>query len=72
MDLSAGALVTSFLVSTVGLGLFLYGKKATRVPQLVAGIAMMAYPYFVGSVALSWALFGGLIAAVWLAVRAGI
>jgi len=47
MDLSIGSLIASLLVSSTGFGLFLYGKKQLRMPQLVAGIAMMAYPYFI-------------------------
>ncbi len=48
MDFSStGSLITSLMVGSVGLGLFLYGRKQTRVPHLAVGITMMVYPYFV-------------------------
>ena len=72
MDLSAGSLFASLFVSTVGFGLFLYGKKATRVPQLAVGLAMMVYPYFVVSAAWSLGIFGALCAGLFLLVRAGL
>lgn len=45
MDLSVEALVASFLISLVGFGLFLYGKKQMRFPQLISGIALMLEPW---------------------------
>ena len=47
VDLSAGSLFASLLVSTVGLFLFLYGKKTLRFPQLSSGLVLMIFPYFV-------------------------
>ena len=35
MDLSASTLFASLFVSSIGFGLFLYGKKQARIPQLV-------------------------------------
>ena len=49
IEFTAGWMLAGLLVSTVGFGLFLYGKKQTRFPQLIAGIAMMVYPAFVTS-----------------------
>jgi len=69
--MTAGWLFAGFLVSTVGFGLFLYGKKQARIPQLVAGIAMMVYPGFIASPMIILALGGALIGGVWFAVRAG-
>lgn len=56
MNLSPDALLASFLISTVGFGLFLYGKRATRLPQLVAGLALMILPALVSSP--GWMLAG--------------
>jgi len=72
MNLSPGYLMASMVVSTVGFGLFMYGKKQTRVPQLVTGIALMVYPAFVASVAWMLAIAGALIGALWLATRNGV
>ena len=57
-------LLLSLAVSGVGLVFFMYGKKQERVPQLVAGLLFMVYPYFVES--LLWlvvvAMIGGYFA----------
>ena len=42
-------LLLSMVYSTVGLGMFMYGKKAVRFVPLIAGIALMVIPYFVDS-----------------------
>ena len=51
--------------------LFVYGKKQARPPQLVAGLALMLYPYFTPTVT-SLAGIGALICtALWYAIRLG-
>jgi hypothetical protein len=40
-------LLWGILFSSIGLGLFIYGKKQGRIVPLLSGIALMAYPYFV-------------------------
>jgi hypothetical protein len=72
MDLSAGTLLASLFVSTIGFGLFRYGKSEMRTPQLLVGLVMMIYPYFIANVVWSFGLAGALLAAVWLATRAGL
>ncbi len=69
MDLSPGMLAASLVLSTVGFGLFLYGKKQVRLPQLLVGIAMMVCPYFVSSAALLWSLGGALALGLFAALR---
>lgn len=71
IEMSGGWLLAGLLVSTVGMGLFVYGKKQTRLPQVIAGIAMMIYPGFVASPALILVICGLLCGGVWVAVRAG-
>jgi hypothetical protein len=39
-------LFVSLFPSGIGLVLFVYGKKQGRGPHLVAGLLLMAYPYF--------------------------
>jgi len=71
MDIPTSSIVAGFLVSTVGFSLFLYGKKQTRLPQLIAGVLMMLLP-FVLQDALWMSLVGAAsIAGVWATVRAG-
>jgi hypothetical protein len=66
------SLLVSMLVSTVGFGLLVYGKKQSRVPQLSAGILMMIYPYFVPGVWIPIAIAGVLLALMGLAIRMGL
>lgn len=63
--------MAGFLVSAVGYGLFIYGKKQTRLPQLLAGIALMIFPGFVSSPLVMLAIGGALVGGMWAAVRAG-
>jgi 4-hydroxybenzoate polyprenyltransferase len=65
------SLLVSILISAVGVGFFLYGKKQQRWPQLVVGIVLMGYTYFVSSVAVMLAVAAALCVALWLAVRMG-
>lgn len=39
-------LMLSLVVSGIGYVLFHYGRKQVRMPQLLAGVALMVYPYF--------------------------
>jgi len=71
MDLSPGALIASLFVSAIGLGLFLYGKRAQRLPQLAGGVLLMVFPYFTGGALLTCGVAAAVLAGLWLAVRAG-
>jgi len=71
MDLSVGGLMLSMLIGSVGVVLFLYGKKQVRIPHLVAGVALMAYPYFVPNLWLMAGIAAALLALLWAVVRAG-
>jgi hypothetical protein len=69
---TAGSLFASLLVSGVGLVLTSYGKKMARPPQLVVGLVMLIYPYFVPRVVPMLIVGAVLLAALWLAVRRGL
>ena len=71
MDLSAGTLIASLFVSSIGFALFLYGKKQVRFPQLMVGIAMMTYPYFIAGPILMLGVGVGLIVLLAIALRSG-
>jgi hypothetical protein len=43
-------LTLSLLFSLAGTGLFMFGKKAQRMPHLIAGVALMTCPYFITNV----------------------
>ena len=47
--MTANWLLLSMVYSTIGLGMFLYGKRAVRIIPLIAGLALMAIPYFIAS-----------------------
>ncbi len=50
MTLDPTLLTLSLLFSAAGMGLFMYGKKAGRIPHLVAGLALMTCPYFITNI----------------------
>jgi hypothetical protein len=51
-----GSLVSGFVISTIGLALFMHGKKVQRLRNLGLGLAMMVFPIFVHSLVLMWAI----------------
>jgi len=68
--MSTAAIIVGFVVSTIGIGFFVYGKKQMRPPQLVLGVLLMACPFF-ASPAWMAGLAAAAIAGLWLVVRAG-
>ena len=50
MNFDPTLLMLSLVPSGIGFVLFMYGRKQHRWPQLVAGILLMIYPYFVETV----------------------
>ena len=71
MSFDPGVLFFSLITSGVGFVLFMYGKKQERPPQLVGGIVLMVYPYFVSSLTMNVVIFVAVVAATWFAVRQG-
>lgn len=72
MDLDAGSLFASCMIGAVGAGLFVYGKKQQRAPQLIVGLILAVYPYFVPSVVPMVGIAVALLAALTFVVRQGI
>ncbi len=71
VDLDANVLLASLVIGSVGFVCFAYGKKQGRVPQMLAGIALLAYPYFVSNL---WAMLGiavGVLVTLWWVVKQG-
>lgn len=64
-------LFASLVISGVGFGLFLYGKKQARWPHMVAGIVLMGYTYFVESLPATVAIAVLVLGALWWVVRLG-
>jgi len=71
MDLSLGTVVASLVTGSLGFGLYLYGKNEARGPQLVAGLALMGYPYFVTGPLATWGIGAAILGGLVLALRAG-
>ncbi len=71
MDLSAGALFAGSIVSALGVGFFIYGRRQRRASQLVAGVLLLIAP-FVGGPGMIYAAGGFIVLALWLAGRFGI
>ncbi len=71
MSIDPGWLFVSIIVSGIGGGLFLYGKKQSRWPQLVAGLVLMVYTYFISSIVLMIVIAVAIIAALWWVTRHG-
>lgn len=70
MDLSdPGLLFSGLLISAVGMGLFIYGKKSRELKSLGIGIAMCVFPLFVHSLLLMWALAGVCVASAYFLPR---
>jgi hypothetical protein len=43
-------LFLGLIISSIGLGFFVYGKKQKVFAPLVCGLLLMIYPYFVSSI----------------------
>jgi hypothetical protein len=66
-----GFLFASLLVSLLGYVAFAYGKRQGRFPQLVTGLTLMVFPYFVDSVLVMLLVAAALGLAMWLALKLG-
>ncbi|MGO8996757.1 MAG: hypothetical protein ACLQVI_25865 [Polyangiaceae bacterium] len=71
MDFDGNVLLLSLAIGGVGFVCLAYGKKQGRVPQMIAGILLLAYPYFVSNLWLMGAISVAILGALWLAVRLG-
>jgi len=67
----ANGFLASLFISSIGLVTFLYGKKQGRIPQLVIGLVLVVYTYFLSSVVWMFVIAALLLGLLWLAVRLG-
>lgn len=72
MEMTDTAMFASLLVSSIGLSLFVYGKKQVRAPQLSVGLALMVLPYAVGSALPIIGVGAASLLALHLALRNGL
>lgn len=71
MNFSPGWLLASLCVSSIGTGLFVYGKKQMRMPQFLAGVVLILESAFVPSVPWMFTLAAAILAGLWGIVRLG-
>jgi predicted cobalt transporter CbtA len=71
MDFDVNSLIASFVVSSVGFVLFIYGKRMSRAPHLVVGLVLLIYPYFIGAVLPMFGIALVLVTLLWFAVKRG-
>ena len=71
MSFDANALLASLLVGSIGFVSFAYGKKMRRLPQMLVGVALMAYPYFVASVPVMLGIAVALLGVLALMIKLG-
>lgn len=70
--MSGSFLLASLFIGSVGLGLFMYGKRQRRAPHLAVGIVLMVYTYFVPNVPLMVVIGAGLVGLLGLASYMGL
>ena len=70
-DFSAGQLVVGMMMSTAGIIFLRIGRKERRMPQLLAGVLMLAAPLLVHNALLLLLLSGVVLFAVWWATHNG-
>jgi hypothetical protein len=70
--MNTNSLLASMFIGSVGMGLFIYGRRQRRAPHLAIGIVLMAYPYLVPSVLLMFVIGAALVGLLVLASYLGI
>lgn len=71
MSFDPASMIAGLFVSSIGFVLLSYGKKMSRPPQMLTGLLLLVYPYFVSSVALTLIIAAVLLGLLWLAVQQG-
>jgi len=62
----------SLFLGLLGMGLFMYGKRQSRVPYLVVGIVLLVYPWFGLGWLLNLVIGAVLVGVLVLATRSGL
>jgi hypothetical protein len=65
----ATALLISLIVSTIGAGYFIYGKKQAEASFMLCGLLLCVFPYFITSPELQLPLGAALMYAPFLVAR---
>jgi len=72
MDTNPSTLFAGLVVSALGVGFFIYGKKERRAPQLITGVLLSVFPFFVSGAVTTYAVAAAILVAMWIAIRRGL
>ena len=64
--MDSNSLMASLVFGMIGMGMFMYGKKAGRPIPLAAGAGLMVIPYFITHLVVMIIVCGALTAVPWL------
>jgi hypothetical protein len=71
LNLDGNALLVSLVIGCIGFVCFAYGKKQQRFPQMIAGVILSVYPYFVSNLIVTSAIAVAILVLLGVAVRLG-
>jgi len=71
MSLDPMVLFFSIVIGSLGLALFVYGKRQARAPQLSIGLALLLFPYFTSGARPLIVIGSVLVLALWWMLRRG-
>lgn len=61
MNFSISSLVASFIFGVAGMYIVKQARKDAHLPNLLIGVGLMIYPYFIENIYLMWGLGLGLL-----------
>ena len=59
-------ILVSLVFGSIGMGMFMYGKKSGRLVPLGAGLGLMVVPYFISNVLAMSGVCLGMMAMPWI------
>lgn len=71
MDMDPGALMASLIVGLFGSAVFIYGKKQSRLPHMLAGVVLTIFPFFITNPLFVVGIAACVLLLLFLAVRYG-
>jgi hypothetical protein len=71
MSFDGNVILAGLLVGGIGFVLLSYGWRMKRLPQVLAGIALLVYPYFVGNAVAILCIAPVVLLLLWLLIRWG-
>jgi len=71
MSFDAPSILAGLFVSSIGFVLLSYGKKMSRPPQMLTGLILLVYPYFVPGAIWTLAVAVVILGLFWVALKQG-